>query len=142
MIVIETPDFETVPDALASALLGAATALHDELGSGFLKPVYCDALEQEFAAAGIPHVRECLVPILYRGKLLSTCYRADFVCYGSVIVELQALQSLSAAEDAQVRNHLKASGLAKALLLNFGTPASKSNASSVTDNTARERPRR
>ncbi len=46
-------------------------------------------------------------------------YKADLICYASTLIELKALTRLSIAEDAQVLNYMKASGLKKALLFNF-----------------------
>ena len=40
--------------------------VHNELGNGFLEPVYQEALEEEFKIQGIPYVREKLVPIMYK----------------------------------------------------------------------------
>ncbi|OPZ87489.1 MAG: hypothetical protein BWY76_00439 [bacterium ADurb.Bin429] len=46
-------------------------------------------------------------------------YRADFVCYDEVLVELKAIERLTEIEMAQVINYLKATGLQRALLINF-----------------------
>ncbi len=104
------------------AILGAAMAVHRELGHGFLEPVYQAALEKELSFREVTFAREVTIPVMYRGKPLDVSYRADFVCFNSVIVELKALGNLTGVEEAQVINYLKATGYQRGLLINFGAP--------------------
>jgi len=96
-------------------------AVHTELGPGFLEPVYQEALAFEMQQRGIPFAREVDVPIQYKGRRLGTAYRADFICYGTVLVELKALRAIGGVEEAQIINYLKATGLEVGLLLSFGS---------------------
>jgi GxxExxY protein len=103
------------------AIISAAMEVHRELGRGFLELVYQTARALEFQERAIPFKPEVALPIHYRNKLLTCAYRADFVCFESIIVETKAIATLTSADDAQLINELKATGLQRGLLLNFGS---------------------
>ena len=101
-------------------IIGAAIAVHKELGNGFLEAVYQEALEREFLKKNIPYKREAPLIIYYKNEPLDKFYTADFICYGKIIVELKALSAITSEHKAQVLNYLKASRLNLGLILNFG----------------------
>ncbi|MDA0832046.1 MAG: GxxExxY protein [Planctomycetota bacterium] len=108
-------------DPKTYAIIGAAMAVHRELGYDFSEPIYQEALAVEFFHRQIPFEKEKMVWVYYHNVKLESCYRADFVCYEDVIVELKALAGFDPAHEAQLINYLKATRLEYGLLLNFGT---------------------
>jgi GxxExxY protein len=102
-------------------IVGAAIEVQRELGSGFLEPVYQEAMVIELASSSIPFEAQKALQIMYKGHKLKKEYVPDFVCYQQIIVELKALAQLSGIEEAQALNYLKATGFRVALLLNFGS---------------------
>ena len=101
-------------------IVGAAMEVHRVLGNGFLEAVYHEALAVELTERGIPFEREKDILIYYKKVLLKKSYKADFVCYNKIILELKALSSLTGEHESQLLNYLKATGFKVGLLINFG----------------------
>jgi len=107
------------------AIIGAAMEVHSELGSGFLESVYESALIEECRLRTIPVQEQVRINIGYKGLLLPCNFIADLVAYGTIIIELKAIQRLSNIDEAQLLNYLKATGMRVGILLNFGSPTNK-----------------
>lgn len=102
-------------------IIGACMEVHKKLGSGFLESVYAEALELEFKKGNIPYQREKKLPVFYDNQLLKKYFKADFVCYNSIIIELKATKFLIEADNRQTINNVKATKFKLGLLINFGT---------------------
>ncbi len=107
-------------DPRTYAIIGAAIEVHRQLGCGYLEAVYQEAMQIELADRGLPFQPQVEIPIRYKGRTLETFYRADFVCYSAIVLELKALTQIGPIEEAQVINYLKGTGYEIGLLLNFG----------------------
>ncbi len=101
-------------------IIGAAMEVHNELKNGFLEAVYQEALSKEFTLKEIPHQKECLINIYYKGVKLDKYYQADFICYNEIVIELKALNDLTSEHESQLINYLKATNKKLGILINFG----------------------
>jgi GxxExxY protein len=107
-------------EALTERVIGAAIAVHKELGPGFLEAVYENALRVQLAEIGIEAEFQKEILIHYHGVLVGT-HRLDALAEGELIVELKAIRALEDIHFAQVRSYLKAAELKHGLLFNFAT---------------------
>lgn len=87
----------------------------------FFEPIYQEALEKEFILRMIPYEREKELTVNYKGDILTKTFRADFICYNKIILELKAVKEFSDEHYAQIYNYLRASRMDLGLLINFGT---------------------
>jgi len=117
---MEVSRVRSIRDPETYRIIGAAMGVHGEIGNGFLEDVYHEALIIELEIQGIPFLHEVELPIFYKGRQLKKVYRADFICFDNIIVELKALPQITGKEKAQVINYLKATNFNRGLLLNFG----------------------
>ena len=106
-------------DPLTEQIIGAAIEVHRALGPGLLESIYEEALCIEFQLRGIPHKRQVEVDVHYKGHVIKG-QRLDILVSGKVVVELKAVSSLPDVATAQVLSYLKATGLKRGLLINFG----------------------
>ena len=109
---------------LTGRIIGAAIAVHRELGPGKLESVYERALAIELRACGIPFRTQVPIPMLYRGESVGDFF-ADFVVDRKVIVELKAVDALRPVHRAQVPSYLRATELELGLLINFNVSVLK-----------------
>ncbi len=94
--------------------------VHKNLGPGFLESVYSEALQLEFEKANIPYEKEKKLPVIYNDKPLKKYFKADFVCYNSIILELKATKFLIESDYRQTLNNIKATKFKLGILINFG----------------------
>jgi GxxExxY protein len=105
-------------DQVTQRIIAAAIEVHRVMGPGLLESVYEEALCIEFELRGIPFHRQVEVKMTYKGRVIKP-QRIDLLVEGEVVVELKAVRQLPEVALAQVLSYLKATGLKRALLINF-----------------------
>jgi GxxExxY protein len=101
-------------------IIGLCMEVHSTLGRGFKEIVYQDALEFELAKNNIYFRREKRFDIVYKGYVLPHSYRADFIVYDRIVLEVKASSIIVNNFVKQTINYLKASGLQLGIIANFG----------------------
>lgn len=103
-------------------IIGAAMSLYNELGSGYSESIYQECLSVICTEKNIPWEREKLLKMYFHGVELEKTYKADFVCYDDIIIELKAVSELLGEHRAQLFNYMRITDTRFGILINFGEP--------------------
>jgi GxxExxY protein len=106
-------------DDLTEKIIGAAIEVHRVLGPGLLESIYEEALCFELGLRGVRFQQQIAVDVMYKEHVIQG-QRLDLLIEGEVVVELKSLRALPETAIAQVLSYLKATGLKRGLLVNFG----------------------
>ena len=104
---------------LTEEIIGAAIAVHRELGPGLLESAYQACMCRELTLRQIAFRSQVDLPVHYKGILLDCGYRIDFVVDDRVIVELKSVERLAPIHESQLLTYLRLSKLRVGLLVNF-----------------------
>ena len=104
---------------ITEQIIGAAFEVYNYLGYGFLEKVYKNAMQVELNLRGVANVVEAEIEVRFKNQLVGE-YFADLLVAASVIVELKVAKAYNSADEAQLLNELKATGVKVGLLINFG----------------------
>lgn len=107
-------------EELTEKVIGAAIAVHKELGPGYLESIYENSMRVHLKEIGVEAEFQKEIPIHYHGVLVGN-HRLDALVTGELIVEFKAINALEDIHFAQVRSYLKATKLKHGLLFNFAT---------------------
>jgi len=103
-------------NALTEKIIGAAMAVHHEIGPGTLESTCEACLTFELIDRGLAVERQKELPLIYRGRRLDCGYRIDLLIGGKVIVEVKSVERLEPVHTAQVISYLRLSGCKVGLL--------------------------
>lgn len=106
-------------------IIGICMNIHSTLGNGFLEAVYSEVLEKEFVKNNIPYQREVKLDLFFNGEKLDKKYKADFICFDNIILEIKAVSFIHENFTKQILNYLKATDKKLGLLINFGEKSLK-----------------
>jgi GxxExxY protein len=103
---------------LTEKIIGAAMAVHKELGPGFLERIYENALVRELESNGHNVEKQVVYDVFYKNALVGQ-HRLDVLVDGEIIVELKSVERILKVHVSQLRSTLKAAKKQIGLVINF-----------------------
>jgi GxxExxY protein len=108
--------------SITEKIIGAAFAVHSQLGPGFQEVIYQRALSFEFNRENLAFSREVEQDIYYKDITDPIgARRVDFIVEDKVLIEIKAASEIEPVHKAQLLNYLKVYEIEVGLLINFGS---------------------
>jgi GxxExxY protein len=106
-------------NSLTERIIGAALAVHREIGPGMLESACEACLAFELADRGLKVERQKALPLVYRGMRLECGFRIDLLVEDLVVIEVKSIERLERVHSAQVLSYLRMLKRSVGLLINF-----------------------
>ena len=110
---------EFLYEDLTKKIINCFYKVYDELGNGFLESVYEKALMIEMKNIELKVDSQKSLDVYYKNQLVGD-FKTDIIVEDRIIIEIKAVNKLTAQHEAQLINYLKATGIKIGLLVNFG----------------------
>jgi len=107
---------------ISGIVLDASIAVHRELGPGLLESIYELCLVRELVSRNLNVKSQVVIPLIYKGELLSKDFKIDILVDDAVIIEVKAIEAILPVHEAQILSYLKLADKRLGLLINFNVP--------------------
>ena len=110
---------------ISGLILDASIDVHRELGPGLLESVYELCLIKELINRKLKVNSQVVIPLIYKGEIISKDFKLDILVEDAVIIEIKAVEILLPVHEAQIISYLKLADKRLGLLINFNVSVLK-----------------
>jgi GxxExxY protein len=120
--------------ALTSKIIGAAIAVHQELGPGLLESVYQTCLAIQLQEEGLSVQTEVPVSVIYRDRTITEHgFRLDVLVEDQIVLELKSVEKVQPVHVKQLLTYLRLADKPLGLLINFNESLVKNGITRVAN---------
>jgi GxxExxY protein len=121
-------------DEISGDVIGAAMAIHRELGPGLLESVYETILASKLSRLGYEVEQQKALELVYEDMHFPAAFKIDLLVDQRLIVELKSVERLQPIHSKQLLTYLRLMKLPVGLLVNFGCDTLNEGVKRVVNN--------
>jgi iron complex transport system substrate-binding protein len=121
-------------DEISGDVIGAAMAIHRELGPGLLESVYETILASKLSRLGYEVEQQKALALVFEDMHFPAAFKIDLLVDQRLVVELKSVERLQPIHSKQLLTYLRLMKLPVGLLVNFGCDTLKEGVKRVVNN--------